>query len=1061
MDDAQQTDSTDAVVPVRFHRRRWARVFLILLISFVVALAALWLRRDQVAGNVVADLLADNGIDATYTIASIGPDRQVFEDIVVGSANNPDLTIGRAVVTIRYRFGTPTIGQVRLSNVRLFGQWDVQERRLSFGSLNPLLYEGEGDGALPDLDVAIEDGRARIVTPWGEAGLWLEGRGQLSNGFRGQLAAVVPSAAAGECGAGRTTLYGRVATSSEALEFDGPVRTRAVRCAGTRLARVDAMVDATVSQQFDAFDVSSVLTAAGLTSEYGSIARLRGRVQAGVNDNRVRSLYDLELTRLDTAYLDAATAELEGELRTTGAFDIVRLDGQVAASGLAPAPGLQQAIRRLAATDTTNPLAPLLRKLAVNAQAQLRGANLNAGYELNSSGSRTSLILPSLRLANGRGADIVSITRGAMLLSDGTLDRLSGNIAVQGAGLPNLNGRMEQVRGRRTFVLTMQPYSAGDAQLALPRLRVVQGTDGARFDGRALLSGPLPGGYVRDLAFPVEGRIAGGTVALWPGCTPFRFAALRYQALALDRDRITLCPGPGDRLVTITSEGLAINAAARNVNLVGRIGSSPMRLRADMVQLRGSDRLAASNVELRLGSSGAVNLFSVGELSGSLVEGPAGRFASLDARLNAVPLDVSEGQGAWAVRGGALVLSDAAYILTDRQENARFRPLAGRETDLRLDGNLITATSSLFEPGSSQRVVDVAIRHDLSDGTGYADLAVPGIRFGRALQPDTLTRLALGVVANVDGVVTGGGRIDWSAAGVTSTGAFSTEDLDFAAPFGPVEGASGTIRFADLLALRTEPNQTLNVASINPGIVVDNGSVAFDLESSEVLQIREGTWPFMGGTLTMQPVTLNIGRSEERRYRFVIVGLEAAQFVQRMELGNINATGTFDGAIEIVFDERGNGTIENGLLVSRPPGGNVSYIGELTYKDLSPIANFAFRSLRSLDYERMEVRMEGALAGELVTTVRFDGVGQGEGADSNFITRRIAALPLRFIINIRAPFFQLITSLRSLYDPAFVRDPRDLGLVDDNGVRLRRSINQDEVPEADPADILPPEGNTP
>ena len=66
-----------------------------------------------------------------------------------------------------------------------------------------------------------------------------------------------------------------------------------------------------------------------------------------------------------------------------------------------------------------------------------------------------------------------------------------------------------------------------------------------------------------------------------------------------------------------------------------------------------------------------------------------------------------------------------------------------------------------------------------------------------------------------------------------------------------------------------------------------------------------------------------------------------------MELANLSATGTFDGQMPLEFDANG-GRITGGALVSRPPGGNISYVGELTYKDLSAMGNFAFQTLRSL-----------------------------------------------------------------------------------------------------------------
>jgi hypothetical protein len=193
---------------------------------------------------------------------------------------------------------------------------------------------------------------------------------------------------------------------------------------------------------------------------------------------------------------------------------------------------------------------------------------------------------------------------------------------------------------------------------------------------------------------------------------------------------------------------------------------------------------------------------------------------------------------------------------------------------------------------------------------------------------------------------------------------------------------------------------------------------------------------------------MRMGVAETRRYTLVIEGLNAARFIERMELANLSATGSFDGTMPLVFDENG-GRIEGGHLKSRPPGGNVSYVGALTYKDLSTMANFAFDALKSLDYRDMEIGMNGPLAGEIVTRVQFAGIRQGTTAKRNFLTDRIAKLPIRFNVNLRAPFFQLVSSFRSLYDPTYVRDPRSLGLIDAQGIPI--------APHSPAAPIQPPE----
>ena len=61
--------------------------------------------------------------------------------------------------------------------------------------------------------------------------------------------------------------------------------------------------------------------------------------------------------------------------------------------------------------------------------------------------------------------------------------------------------------------------------------------------------------------------------------------------------------------------------------------------------------------------------------------------------------------------------------------------------------------------------------------------------------------------------------------------------------------------------------------------------------------------------------------------------------------------------------------------------------------------------------------MNGPLAGEMVTEVRFAGVSQGEGAKTNFLIRRLQRLPFVFNIRIKAPFRGLLDSAQSFYDP--------------------------------------------
>lgn len=266
------------------------------------------------------------------------------------------------------------------------------------------------------------------------------------------------------------------------------------------------------------------------------------------------------------------------------------------------------------------------------------------------------------------------------------------------------------------------------------------------------------------------------------------------------------------------------------------------------------------------------------------------------------------------------------------------------------------------------------------------------------------------------GTVSGAGDIAWTGEGVTSTGTFTTTGTNLAAAFGPVEGLAGTIRFTDLLALESAPGQVATVASINPGVPVTDGRIVYRTLPGTRVQVDSGTWPFAGGTLTLDPTLLDFGSDSAKRMTFRVVAMDAGKFLQQFDFENLNATGTFDGVLPMTFDDSG-GRVENGRLTARG-GGSIAYVGALTEKQLGFWGDFAFQALKSLTYRELDIAMNGPLAGEMVTAVRVAGVRQGEGAKSNFLVRRLTRLPIQFNIEIRAPFRGLIDSAASFYDPS-------------------------------------------
>ena len=1056
-------------------RKRWRFTIGIGLLLFAAIMYA-WLTREQIARDIISDELERLGIPATYQISSIGPGEQVLTDLVVGDPARPDFTADRVTVELFYGLGPPEIGRVALVNPRLYGSY--HGGKLSFGTLDAALFApSEEPPALPSIDLILSDGRALIESDYGPVGIKAEGSGNLADGFVGLLAMSAPGLSGEGCLAQKMSVFGRVETAAGLPSFNGPVRLREMLCKDVDVAlkSLDWQVDASASKDFSAFELGGALRAQTLRGGGFDIEAVEGTPRFSWNAEGLRARYEVAAQSVVNEAVTIASLNLDGGFRASPDFAQLDADVKLEGGGVGAGSSLKAQIAGLNQPSDAAVFAPLLERLGSGLERASDGNRIQADLGFKQRDGARSLVIPQALLRDRDGQSLASLSRVQLQFGDAaSVPKIDGNAIINGRDLPQLRARMEQSEGnRRVMRIAMEPYTATGSSLALPDFTLVQAEDGSvTFSGTALASGSLAeDGKVDALALPISGGWAPSSgFALFDECSRIRVRSVTYSGMVLQQPTLDVCPRKGAGLRFVDGN-LAVDLVAKPAKLAGRLADQRLRISTGAISYSSARGLDGRDMALELGEGEDTSRFGLTSVTGKVDDEFAGQFSGATFALAAVPLDIEQGAGNWRIEDGVLTVNQASLTVSDREEDPRFEPLITRDAVLTFADGVILAEGIAREPYSDRKVSRVSLRHDLSSGAGNARLYVEDLFFDEALQPAAgsdvclnrdritpgfrpqtpgLSCLALGIVANVEGTVSGEGRIDWTADDITSSGTFTTKDANLAAAFGPVQGVSGTVVFTDLLDLTTAPNQTFTIRSINPGVEVFDGEVAFNLREGQVLEIERGSWPFMAGELALQPTVLDFRKPMDRRYTLVINGLDAAKFIQYMELGNLSATGVFDGSVPIVFDTDGNGRIEQGLLTSRPPGGNLSYIGELTYEDLGAMANFAFQSLRSLDFTQMEVEMNGPLTGEIITRLRFDGVSQGEGASSNIVTRRIAKLPIQFRINIRADFYSLLTNLQSMYDPAFVRDPRELGLLSSDGKRF-------VVPEkpAPPAQIIP------
>lgn len=1035
----------------RGRRRRRVAIAASTLAIAIVGVA--WLSRVPIATGVIDRELAKRGVTAHYEIADLGFGRQRLTNVVIGDPAHPDLVADWVETRTDVTFGGPHLVAVRAGRVRVRGR--LVDGGLSLGEIDRLLPASSGAPfSLPALDLNVADGRMRLETPYGVAGLSLTGAGRLDGGFRGHVAVAAERLGQGDCAGAR--IAGTMAVRSTGalrqggygLALDGPLRAASLACGGATVTTPATLLSAKLALgRTTGSSATARIETGAVTHRVARAERVAGTIaftQRVAGDYAIAT--DVAASDVRAAAIRAGRVALAGTVRA--ASGLFGFDGKVRVAEA----DVARLLPRVGAAAAGTPVRPLADRAARALAVAARRFGGEADLAVARVGQETRLRVRGVTLDAASGA---RVRLGGAVPFDWRDAGVTseGDLTVDGGGLPAMMLRIDKPRADAPLagVARIAPYAAGGARLTLAP--VVFSTRGkvTRLATRAMLSGPLADGRVDGLAIPLDLRIGSAGVALNPQCTPLAFERVAVSTLRLDAARLTLCP-TGDALVTVAGGRIGGRARVAAPALRGTIGGTPLALAAKGAELRLGDRgFALDGLAARIGAPDRETRIEAAHIDGGMTrDGVGGRFEGAGGQVANVPLLLGDGAGTWEFNGAGLALVGAMGVRDAVTDAPRFQPMVARDVTLGLANGEIGVAGVLFEPTRGVKVADIAIGHRLGPGTGAAAISVPGITFGDGFQPDLLTHLTFGVIADVKGMVKGQGRIVWGPDGVTSNGTFGTDNTDLAAAFGPVQGIATSITFTDLLALESAPNQVATIRSLNPGVPVTDGRITYQTLSGARIKVEQGAWPFAGGALTLEPTLLDFSSPQARRMTFRVDGMDAGQFLQQFEFQNLNATGTFDGVLPMVFDADG-GRIEGGRLAARS-GGGLAYVGALGEKDLGFWGNFAFQALKSLTYRNLDITMNGPLAGEMVTDVRFAGIRQGKDAKSNFLVRRLTRLPIVFNIRIHAPFRGLIDSAASFYDPQ--------RLVARNLQQLIDEQNRQVEGQAGGASIQPPASDT-
>ena len=987
-------DEAGASRPATAGRKRG----LIVGISLVaLGLGAIWWQRAPIATQLIDRELARRGVPASYRIAQLTHEGATLTGLVIGRPEAPDLVAGSVRVEIGWTLGGTKVRQIAVDDVLLRGQ--LGPKGLTFGTLDRLRPAPSNEPfTLPDFDLRLRNARLRLATPAGQVGIAAEGKGRLADGFRGRVAIAAPRLNQSACVVSDSKALFKVHTNDRQISLSGPAGVAALRCTDGRSGPASALVSATIPESLD---------------------KAQGRINLSART----------LVLDDKA--SAASLGAEGQFDLATAQPMARFNGSVRWEDLSADNALRARMARATTGPATTPIGPLSDKAFSALSRAMESADGSVQIALNAQGKSGYLTLSDPGVRSASGAQLTGTGQIIEWRWPSGEIRPGGTMALSGGGLPEIRLAAQSDGPGAWYIRgSMMPYAANGARLAASPFSLDWKDKAGRLTAHISLDGPIADGRIEGLILPLYVRFTQtGEIRLTDsgdGCLNIAFVDLKAKGLVLSRSKIPLCSANGrDTLFAMDTQGrLAADLHIPAVALQGRFGTAPVTIGADNGRFSLGGNASAPDISFSIGASAVRMQQPEGDTYLTLA-GLTGRTAgvTLEGRLSDaagaianVPLLVDQASGRWRYAQGLLTLSAPSARVRDAAAERRFEPVLARDIGLRLKDGAITGDAVLAHPASGKQLALLKLRHDLSATRGNAVLEVPKLAFGDDLQPEQLTPLTLGIIANVGGTISGEGHIRWSEAGVTSDGMFETPGIGLSAAFGQVHNIRGRIVFDDLLGMTTPPGQTVTLGEVNTGVTVKDGTIRYQLLPEQHVKVEEGRWPFSGGELILEPTTLDFGKPSDRIFTLTVVGLDAAQFIQQFDFKNFAATGLFDGKMPLLFNEKG-GRIVGGRLVARREGGTLAYVGEVSDADMGGAGKLAFDALKSMKYSALVLEMDGELDGEIISTVLFNGVNQAPvNPSGGSLPVKGTGFPFKFNITVRAPFRALLNTAESFTD---------------------------------------------
>lgn len=608
----------------------------------------------------------------------------------------------------------------------------------------------------------------------------------------------------------------------------------------------------------------------------------------------------------------------------------------------------------------------------------------------------------------------------------------AGTVELAGGGGPtaSLNVASASGGGKKVAIaggLSLKPWKVGSDMLA------------AEFAGLSFSSDEASGKAHGQLTVHLDGSLGGGVWkgakatgevdAIWDrqtftadapngmiiqwggasyGDTKFGGAALRYAPQGRLAERVD------DGIVgrgSLQAISIPVNGGAWNAQ--ASLGAVGINWRAAN-GFRANFDMAPSSVDMAI--EGRKVPIRVGDIAGTLDlrDGWNVTGAFKDANANADEATVADLHGKFNLggKGDRLdgSLSEIAMRIIDpksEEDGRRFEELKF-EGDATLRNSVANFHGAFALAKSGIQIADVTGKHSLENNEGSLTFApTPLIFVPRQFQPFDLSPLLRGPAA-VTGRADISGAASWNSADFKASASIDLRKLGFTlASAGVFEGVSGKVEIADLVNMKSAPNQQITLDKVTLGLPIEKGTIKFQLIGYSAIRLQGAEWPFGGGFIRVKPVDFAFTEGSDNRIVAQAVNWDLAKLVEQFKLPDVKLVGIVGGDFPVVF-RTGSATIDHATLEATKDGGVIQYSGSPGDAAAQADANskMVFDALKDFRYQVLKVGLNGDLAGRMVMSLSVLGANP----------KVLGGQPFQLNIDIDSELVRLLTSTTSQPD---------------------------------------------